>query len=41
MSLHVSSFQFTLDCFPRVSGDEPRLVQGKGSYLTFSPRERG
>ena len=27
--------------FPRVSGDEPRLVQGKGSYLTFSPRERG
>ena len=27
--------------FPRVSGDEPRLVEFLGGDLAFSPRERG
>ena len=28
-------------CFPRVSGDEPSLIDGFVSGIKFSPRERG
>ena len=28
-------------CFPRVSGDEPMVSDGKVSLEEFSPRERG
>ena len=27
--------------FPRVSGDEPDLIEGAGLSWEFSPRERG
>ena len=27
--------------FPRVSGDEPKLVSSKAATALFSPRERG
>ena len=30
-----------LDCFPRVSGDEPALAARYGLEGEFSPRERG
>ena len=28
-------------CFPRVSGDEPRLIDWLTTTVPFSPRERG
>ena len=31
----------TLKRFPRVSGDEPTAVLGRGLTYQFSPRERG
>ena len=27
--------------FPRVSGDEPAVLQGIADFIVFSPRERG
>ena len=30
-----------LQDFPRVSGDEPKLVSTKAATALFSPRERG
>ena len=27
--------------FPRVSGDEPRILTPAGVFVMFSPRERG
>ena len=29
------------NCFPRVSGDEPRVYTIEDAIETFSPRERG
>ena len=28
-------------CFPRVSGDEPKVQQARVAAVSFSPRERG
>ena len=30
-----------IECFPRVSGDEPDLLRAAASLRGFSPRERG
>ena len=32
---------FSPNNFPRVSGDEPKLVSTKAATALFSPRERG
>ena len=41
MSPFMDINKLLLGCFPRVSGDEPRLTQSTRSLTVFSPRERG
>ena len=41
MSPLMGGFKDLIDCFPRVSGDEPTSSGAAGSQSKFSPRERG
>ena len=41
MSLRAVAFGVPTSGFPRVSGDEPRVVPSKLTMRVFSPRERG
>ena len=41
MSPVPNHLQFGLECFPRVSGDEPSQPVVQPGRLSFSPRERG
>ena len=41
MSLLFTGTVTDLECFPRVSGDEPYLSESMGVSNEFSPRERG
>ena len=41
MSLRDTAESRAADGFPRVSGDEPTAVLGRGLTYQFSPRERG
>ena len=41
MSPTTESIRDYLGGFPRVSGDEPRIVRPLVGLLMFSPRERG
>ena len=41
MSPLMGGFKDLIDCFPRVSGDEPSYATLKDYRFTFSPRERG
>ena len=41
MSLGLIREGATVDSFPRVSGDEPRVQHTTHCYTRFSPRERG
>ena len=41
MSLKETPMQTIYTRFPRVSGDEPRVVRVSPTPLAFSPRERG
>ena len=41
MSLSGATMSVFAESFPRVSGDEPSLVETVASKIGFSPRERG
>ena len=41
MSLNLAGLALDAICFPRVSGDEPRVQVIPAPLLLFSPRERG
>ena len=41
MSRLIALLAFAEDRFPRVSGDEPELLDRLSHRLQFSPRERG
>ena len=41
MSRQVTEGRLPGRCFPRVSGDEPRILGEDIYFSSFSPRERG
>ena len=41
MSRVITDRYYPLECFPRVSGDEPKNENGDWDTFVFSPREWG